>query len=167
MFNAIAAEAMETVWGRQPIGYQQVVIPHILEMMADATKPEAILLVQATGSGKSAVPQTLSVVNGGLTIIIENTLSLGSDQTSKIQSANEYSGGRVISFQLDEVKNVEQQSSLSKRIIDLLESKPAISIILFSSPEAIMTKVWIDMFTALVEKKLLRLFCIDEVHLFH
>ena len=52
-------------------------------MMANIRKAQAVLLVQSTGSGKSAVPQTLSVVNGGVTIVIENTLSLGSDQTSK------------------------------------------------------------------------------------
>ena len=136
MFNAITCEAMNNIWGREPIGYQQVVIPHILEMMANIRKAQAVLLVQSTGSGKSAVPQTLSVVNGGVTIVIENTLSLGSDQTSKIDNANEYRGGRLMSFQLDEVKNDELQTRLSKRIIDVLESNTAISIIIFSSPEA-------------------------------
>ena len=109
MFNSIACDAMNTVWGRRPIGHQQVVTPHILEMTADARKAQAVLLVQPTGSGKSAVPQTLSVVNGSATIVIENTLSLGSDQTSKIDNANEHSGGKTLSFQLDEVKHVEQQ----------------------------------------------------------
>ena len=122
MFNSIAAEAMDKVWGRQPIGYQQVVIPHIFEMMANVRKPQAVLLVQLTGSGKSAVPQTLSVVNGGVTIVIENTLSLGSGQTSKIDNANEYSGVRMISFQLNEVKTIDQQKRLSKGIIELVES---------------------------------------------
>ena len=166
MFNSIAAEAMNKVWGHQPIGYQQVVIPHILEMMANVRKPQAVLLVQSTGSDKSAVPQTLSVVNGGLTIVIENTLSLGSDQTAKIVNANEYSGGRILSFQLDEVKNIDLQKRLSNRIIELLESNTAISIILFSSPEVLMTKIWTDMLCVLLRKKLLRLLCIDEVHLF-
>ena len=59
MFNSITCEAMNNIWGRVPIGYQQVVIPHILEMMANIRKAQAVLLVQSTGSGKSAVPQTL------------------------------------------------------------------------------------------------------------
>jgi energy-coupling factor transporter ATP-binding protein EcfA2 len=40
--------------------------------------PQAVLLVQSTGSGKSAVPQII-------TIIIENTLAISSDQKSKMQ----------------------------------------------------------------------------------
>ena len=37
---------------------------------------------------------------------------------------------------------------------------------MFSSPEALMSNVWMEIFSLLLEKKLLRLFCIDEVHLF-
>ena len=73
-------------------------MPHILEMLADVTKPQAVLLVRSTGSGKSVVPQTLSAVNGGVTIIVENTLSLGLDQASKIEEARDCHGGRITSF---------------------------------------------------------------------
>ena len=55
-------------------------------MMANIIPCEPVLLVQATGSGKSAVPLTCAVVNGGMSIIVENTLSLGSNQTSKINA---------------------------------------------------------------------------------
>ena len=41
-------------------------------------------MVQPTGSGKSTVPLTVAVVNGGITVIIEYTLALCTDQTSKI-----------------------------------------------------------------------------------
>ena len=155
MFNTITCDAMDKVWGRRPIGYQEIVIPHILEMMANVRKPQAVLLVQSTGSGKSAVPQTVAVVNGGVTIVIENTLSLGSDQTAKIDNANAYCGGRIMSFQLDEVKNSQQQLRLSNRIIEVIESNPAQSLIIFSSPEALMTKIWMEMFLLLLQKKLL------------
>ena len=39
---------------------------------------------QATRSGKSAVPLTCAVVDDEVSIIVENTLSLGSDQVGKV-----------------------------------------------------------------------------------
>ena len=37
---------------------------------------QPVLMIQPTGSGKFFVPLTTSVVDGGITIIIENTLAL-------------------------------------------------------------------------------------------
>ena len=83
-FASIAKDAMEQVWSQSPRGYQSHVITHILRMMSFTCQPEPVLLVQSTGSGKSSVPLTCSVVDGGITIIVENTLALSSDQASKV-----------------------------------------------------------------------------------
>ena len=48
--------------------------------------------------------QTIGVVKGGVTLIIENTLSLSSDQMSKIQQVSE-KDGNVIPLHLDAIKN--------------------------------------------------------------
>ena len=50
------------------------------------------------------VVQTIAVVKGGVTLIIENTLSLSSDQMSKIQHVSE-KDGNVIPLHLDAIKN--------------------------------------------------------------
>lgn len=64
-----------------------------------------------TGGEKSAVAQTVGVVNGGVTLIIENTLALGADQARKIQSATP-TGGPVGSFQLDTIKSKAEKEKL-------------------------------------------------------
>ena len=68
----------------------------------------AVLLVKGTGSGKSAIMQTIGVIRGGITIIVENTQALGSDQCSKIDAASqEY--GVIAGFQLDSLSRVESE----------------------------------------------------------
>ena len=83
---------MEQVWDRSPNSFQSEIIPLILQMMAGDLVSEGLLLVQPTGSGKSSVPQTASVVTSGATIVIEPTLSLSSDQASKFNQATNVSG---------------------------------------------------------------------------
>ena len=51
-------------------------------------RPQALLLVQDTGGGKSAVAQTVGIVDCGVTLVIEETLALAADQKSKIRTAS-------------------------------------------------------------------------------
>ena len=65
--------------------------------------PQALLLVQGTGGGKSAVVQTVGIVDCGVTLVIEETIALSADQKSKIKSAsNAY--GPVLAYHLDSLK---------------------------------------------------------------
>ena len=48
--------------------------------------------------------QTIGVVKGGVTLIIENILSLSSDQMSKIQQVSK-KDGNIIPLHLDAIKN--------------------------------------------------------------
>jgi superfamily II DNA helicase RecQ len=59
-----------------------------------------VLLVQGTGGGKSSVYQTIAVIKKGVSLIIENTLSLSSDQLSKIKNISKQLP-HIHSFQLD------------------------------------------------------------------
>ena len=127
---------------------------------------EGVLLVQGTGSGKSSVPQTVAVVDGGVTIVIENTLALGSDQRSKIANANDYDGGKVIGIQLDELKNPQVQKTFADSLKTYMTVNSTISILLFSSPETIAQPIWLDLIKDLIGKQIVKLICIDEVHLF-
>ena len=84
IYKQIATDAMATMFNRKPRGFQEEVIPHLIKMLSGAVAKQAILMIQPTGSGKSTVPLTASVVDGGVTFIIENTLALGTDQCSKV-----------------------------------------------------------------------------------
>ena len=66
-----------------------------------------MLHTQGTGSGKSMVPQTVGVVTCGVTLIIKNILSLGSNQRSKFNNTNQ-DHGPVLVLQLDAVKSDEE-----------------------------------------------------------
>ena len=70
---------MESVWGKTPHGFQRTVLPVLLDMWCSGGEPGCVLMVQGTGGGKSAIPQTVGTVFVGVTLIIENTLSLGTN----------------------------------------------------------------------------------------
>ena len=136
-FISIADEAMNHIWGRKPQFYQSHVICHILCMMAKHNNPEPILLVQCTGSGKSFMPLTCAVVNGGVSIINKNTLVLLSDQASKVTLQANTKTKKVRAFQLDLFKTSQQQNQLSLFIIDHCTQNSDTSILLFTSPETL------------------------------
>ena len=165
-FITVAKDAMLQVWGRNPRHYQSFVISHILRMMAKQTKPDPVLLVQSTGSGKSSIPLTCAVVDGGVSIIIENTLALSSDQASKVNTQANTDSKKVRAFQLDLFNTKEQQQQLSTFILNHCKDHNDSSIILFTSPETLLQDVWIEFLQNCITKSILRLFCIDEIHLF-
>ena len=173
MYSSIAKQAMEEVWGRTPNRFQTEIIPTILQMLTKDLSPEALLLVQPTGSGKSAVPQTTSVVTNGVSIIIEPTLALSSDQASKFDKASKEYGGLVYSYQLDLYKKDNDRQALANNIITVLEKKKhqdvhlgIVSFVLFTSPEALVLPIWMTFVDKLIKLEMLNLICIDEVHLF-
>ena len=135
----IATNAMLEIWGKSPRSFQIPVIKKILKMKYRDESCESILLVQGTGSGKSSVPQTIGVVDGGVTIIIENTLSLSADQMSKIDAASN-KHKFIQSFQTDNLSKPE-----SVQVAKFLLALPVntdISVFLFSSPESLLSDLW-------------------------
>ena len=83
-YSDIAAEAMLRACNCTPIGFQLDIITRILDVMSHRTSLEPILMIQSTGSGKYTVPLTDDVLDGGTLIMIEIKLSLGSDQSAKV-----------------------------------------------------------------------------------
>ena len=77
---------------------------HLLKMGKNNNNIAPVLLVQGTGGGKSLVMQTVGVVKSGVTLTIENTLSLSSDQMSKIRKTSD-KDGKIIPLHLDAIKN--------------------------------------------------------------
>jgi superfamily II DNA helicase RecQ len=70
-------------------------------MIKRTIQAQPMLLVQSTGGGKSAAPQTCGCMNAGVTIVLENTLALGADQCSKL---DQLQSPNIITYQLDHMK---------------------------------------------------------------
>ena len=95
-------------------------------------------------------------------MVIETTLSLGADQSSKIAAASG-DDGPVESFQLDSLKSTQSRQSLNQ-CLRSLEKDANTTIFLFSSPEELLKSPWPSLITCLANQNLLRLICVDEVH---
>ena len=122
-FDNIVNDAMQTSLGFVPRPFQRKVISHIIRMKHnDSDHPTTpTLLVQGTGGGKSSVYQTVGVIKRGITLIVQNTLALSSDQMVKTQQISR----RVqncFCLQLDSVKSKSDQASI-RSVISSLNSK--------------------------------------------
>ena len=134
-YNRIAVDAMETIWSKRPRGYQNIIIPHLIRMMSYDVPPEPVLLVQSTGSGKLLVPLTCAVVDGGVTIVIENTLALGSDQACKVNDKGDTGRKYIKAIQLDMIKSDDDEVAMSEAILTHCNTNKDSSIVLFTYPE--------------------------------
>jgi hypothetical protein len=161
----ITIDAMSTALHHNPRGFQRDVIPYVLKMKRATPNPiHPVLLVQGTGGGKSSVYQTIGIIKQGVSLIIENTLSLSSDQLSKIKQISERVPN-VHSFQLDSLKTASSRTSLATQL-SKVHSNSNTTIFLFSSPESVIREPWQSLLSQLITKNVLRQVCIDEVHLF-
>jgi superfamily II DNA helicase RecQ len=161
----ITIDAMSTALHHIPRGFQRDVIPYILRMKESSPYPiHPVLLVQGTGGGKSSVYQTIGIIKQGVSLIIENTLSLSSDQLSKITLISQHIPN-VHCFQLDSLKSDTARSSLATQL-SKLHSKSNTTIFLFSSPETLLKEPWASLISTLIRKDVLKQICVDEVHLF-
>ena len=166
-YNQIAVDAMHSVLGRAPLGFQLPSIAHVLRMMSGELSPSTVLLVQPTGTGKSTVPLTCSVIDCGVSIVIENTLALGIDQVVKARDLCMSSSKlRVECYHLDSITTEEHQDIISSLIVANCISKRDTCFVLYSSPEMLLKKCWVNFIDECVKNNILSLFCIDEIHLF-
>ena len=134
--------------------------------MVGYSRIEPVLLVQSTGSGKSSVPLTLLVVEGGVIIIIEDTLALGSDQVLKVNNRTFNYGKQVKTYHLDIYESKEHQDGLCKAIWSHCQPNEVTPILIFTTPETLLKRCWVKLVYKLVQNSTLWLFCIDEIHLF-
>jgi len=94
---------MREIWNRTPNDFQQEAIPRLLMMRCAPNVPQALLLVQGTGGGKSVVAQTVGVVDCGVMLGIKELLAAATDRKSKVQTASN-AHGPVLAYQLDLLK---------------------------------------------------------------
>ena len=162
----IVRDAMLAVWQKSPRAFQEEVIMKILSMKVSSYQVETagVLIVQATGGGKSAIAQTSGVICGGSILVIEPILSLGADQMTKIMEASQVQGP-VASFHLDEIKSAAE-ATLVLEAVAKLETGTAFTIFIFASPQALLKKPWDGLLKDILERDVLQLLLVDEVHLF-
>jgi superfamily II DNA helicase RecQ len=165
-YDEVTIEAMEQALGYHPHSFQLNVISHIIRMKLDSfNNPiQPTLLVQGTGGGKSSVYQCIGVIKRSVSLIIQNTLSLSSDQMSKINNVSQ----RVwctFAIQLNSIKESQQQALLINTISSLSPTTNH-TFFSFASPECIMKQPWQQLIDIMIDKNILKLVCFDEVHLF-
>ena len=152
----ISSHAMHEVWDCTPRDFQQVAIPRLLMMRCPPHRPEALLLVQGTRCGKSAVAQNVGCVDCGVTIIIKETLAFAADQKSKVGRArNRY--GPVLAYQLDSVKKQHLVEKLKSKLASLTTTTN-VTIFLYTSPECLSREPWKSVVVGLIHRKVLKLF---------
>ena len=137
---------------------------HLLKMGKNNNNIAPVLLVQGTGGGKSLVMQTVGVVKSGVTLTIENTLSLSSDQMSKIRKTSD-KDGKIIPLHLDAIKNDKEKKDTEKLLMGL-DKNGSTTVFVFSSPEKILEKFWMNILKHLIRSGTLKMCCVDEVHQF-
>ena len=164
MLDLVTVAAMENVWSKSPCSYQLCAITSLLKMHCKGQHPSSLLLVQGTGTGKSTVPQTVGVITCGVTLVIENTLSLGADQRSKFKNASQHNGP-ITAYQLDSIMDKDDVDSLISMLLKIPSNTNA-SIFLYSSPEKLLDPKWSNLVDELIKNKILKLICVDEVHQF-
>ena len=63
--------------------------------------------------------QEIGTIDAGVVLVIEITISLGTDQVKKTKQASFSSFGHVTTFQLDAIKSVSSQKHLIKHITSM------------------------------------------------
>jgi hypothetical protein len=164
----LATSSMTNAFGRTPFSWQSDAIVAILKMVVARNEPHPapILLVRPTGGGKSSVRDTLGHCLCGVVLTISPLLSLSADQVNKLRSTARQQAGSFIVRNLDEVTDMADMRLLSRQLTSFSVDSTA-AVYLFSSPQAITrNEIWKKMIHVLLKKRLLRLVCVDEIHLF-
>jgi superfamily II DNA helicase RecQ len=107
----------------------------------------------------------MGFVRGGVTLTIVPLLSLGADQTTKLQTLRDAKDLPIQLYHLDEYRDRATNRSLC-RLIDGLHDD-SVTLFLFSSPQKLLSKEWSDCIGSLIKRRSVPLtLCIDECHLY-
>jgi superfamily II DNA helicase RecQ len=169
--NVVIRKFMASDFRLQPYDWQVQIIRHF-SIMAKSKSPASVFCVRSTGGGKSAVRDTIRQMLCGVTLTICPLLSLAAQQTELIEHRvkdHPHNTG-CAAYHIDEII-ANDNDNASKCLFDFLRSMNGDTentVFLFSSPQAITSEKskFRPVLYELIAKKVLRLICIDEVHLF-
>ena len=71
----------------------------------------------------------------------------------------------MLAYQLDSIKRKDLVTKLQSKL-EGLQSSGTTTIFLYSLPECLLREPWEKLMVTLIQKRILKLACIDEVHLF-
>ena len=136
------------------------------EVLFDPNRPDAIIAVYPTGSGKSHAMRVIGAMQRGIHLIFIPLLTLSADVMAKFSSASQ-SHGSVRAYHLDELydNNKTRYQEVMKRCADLKRSTVS-TVFLFLSPQHLCKVV--SARTTLIRCSwygTLRTIFMDEVHL--
>ena len=163
-FERTTTQAIESVWQRTPHPFQLKVMYYVISMRCKPNKPAATLLIQRARSGKSRTHQQIDVIDAGVVLVIDTTLSLGADQVTKIRNTLS-TVGYVSARLLGGAKLIASRSQLIKHITSMTSSSNHTTF-LFTSPKALLQPCWYDMTKVMINKKMLKIMYIDEARQF-
>ena len=154
--------------GFSPHEWQTQYISRVLEGSStqSGNRPRPFLICRSTGGGKSACRNTLGFIQGGVTLTIVPLLSLGADQTAKLQSLSDCNQLPVQVYHLDEYRARDANRSLCRLINELTDA--TVTIFLFASPQKLLSREWSDRIGSLIKRRQSVRFslCVDECHLY-
>lgn len=162
--SAISHQAITEVWDRAPRDFQREAIPHLLMMRCNPYQPETMLLVQGTSGGGIGGRSNSWVCR--LRRYYDHRGDIGFGCGSKVQSRkarNTY--GPVLAYQLDSIKKPHLQQILKNKL-NSLQSNSTVTIFIYTSPECLMKEPWKSVVIVLINRRVLKLVCVDEIHLF-
>ena len=158
------------MWDFQPRDYQRLAVEALAYRSAD------VLMVQATGSGKTEVAiATALLLHGYVTLVVVPLLGLGAEQAERAEAAG---GDHILAFHLDELDGDAAREVAADMMLWTSADPPKRSVVVFASPQALgrgsnhginggsgMHNVtWPNVIDHLVEENLLGLVVIDEAH---
>ena len=108
--------------------------------------------------------QTTGCIDCGVTLIIDGTLALTTDQWSKIFLANGLYVP-VLAYYLHSIKRKDLIAKLKSKL-EGLDKGGNKTVFLYASPECLLREPWKSLMVTLIDQHILKLVCIDEIHLF-
>jgi superfamily II DNA helicase RecQ len=153
----------DKIWGEPQLRPNQA---EAAARLADPSRPSDLLLVDRTGSGKTHVTRIIGVAEKGITLVVINLHTLTADQLSKFVGANQ-AYGTIEAHNVDEMfqnSKVEYHKLLHRGRTLALDTTS--SVFLFVSPQFICYHSdFTKMLIGAVDRRVLRLVVLDEVHL--
>eukprot|EP00956_Cyclotella_meneghiniana_P031331 scaffold81936_cov56-Cyclotella_meneghiniana.AAC.2 len=153
----IIKRAIREVYGfDNPRQFQIEAINHLA-----FTDDSSLVLIRRTADGKSLVPLTVTILRGGITLILVPLHGLGSDQVDKAASSEH----GIEAYYVDEHK-YDDAKVLEERLSHYsAEESEHNSILLFASPNSLKDgSRWIKLFRQLAVDGLIKTVAIDEAH---
>ncbi len=121
-------------------------------------------IIAKTGSGKSAFPLTVGILQTGVVVTLVPLVGLGSNQVTKsCNAANYFTGHHVDKHRVKEAKKLHYcLDTMTKQEADY------VTIFLYISPQSLqMDSPWYGVLCCIASKDFLHLVCIDEAHSVH